>query len=387
MQKVAEKPIIAFYNVTFELVAFLKEIKKQNWEPLNLTITGEHILEYIKPTYAIIKQVLPDEPICIKLQKMGCIMIRLAHMPHPLDSQVPPLFYDLKSEGVYAAEYFVKRGYKSLAFMGRTPLGIFKELSDSFLNRAKELGCQSYLLQYMENKIPYTRSTKQSVMFRSQHGEFKKWMKKIPKPLAIATFNDFEASKLCDMCRILGYSVPDTIAVLGRGNNINSCECTAIPISSTELDDSQLVLKAIEMLKTLKENGSYDKKTVYVIPRGIVTRASTDIVLKHSELINNALRYIRSNIKEMLTVPDIIKALKTTRRKLEYAFQKELNCTINTELQRIRMLKCCEVLKTTNMKCKDVALNVGFNSNIAFSHAFKKYFKMTPGQYRKSHRK
>jgi AraC-like DNA-binding protein len=51
------------------------------------------------------------------------------------------------------------------------------------------------------------------------------------------------------------------------------------------------------------------------------------------------------------------------------------------------MLKCCEYLKTTHMKLKDIATHVGFNSNIAFSNAFKNTFNMTPGLYRKTHGK
>lgn len=63
------------------------------------------------------------------------------------------------------------------------------------------------------------------------------------------------------------------------------------------------------------------------------------------------------------------------KKKTGSTFLKLLTC--------IRMKKAFDLIQDRNVKFKSISSNVGFINSRYFSHTFKKYYGITPAEFRK----
>ncbi|RMH16004.1 MAG: AraC family transcriptional regulator [Gammaproteobacteria bacterium] len=99
--------------------------------------------------------------------------------------------------------------------------------------------------------------------------------------------------------------------------------------------------------------------------------------------INRALMAIHTGFENVLTLADIGREAGMSRSNLALRFKEVLGETLMDYLMRWRMLKAQELLKTSDYSLSDIAERVGYKSESAFSHTFKKQFGQTPGNFRR----
>lgn len=76
------------------------------------------------------------------------------------------------------------------------------------------------------------------------------------------------------------------------------------------------------------------------------------------------------------------KCLKTMERRLKIVIKMTL-----TEIrQRLSLLYCIEELKDLTLSITEIAIDGGYSSCSNFTKAFKKYYKISPKEYRKRFR-
>ena len=63
-------------------------------------------------------------------------------------------------------------------------------------------------------------------------------------------------------------------------------------------------------------------------------------------------------------------------------FKEETSVSINAYINSLRMTKAAELLKDNNSYIKEVAISVGFEDQLYFSRQFKRYYGVTPSEYR-----
>lgn len=105
--------------------------------------------------------------------------------------------------------------------------------------------------------------------------------------------------------------------------------------------------------------------------------------MDHLDSITVAVGYIENNIKGNLTLNDIAKEALMS----PYYFHRVFSLIVNKSLMeyiRLRRLTLSAVDISDNRKILDIALEYGFNSEETYIRAFKKAFKMTPGEFKKS---
>lgn len=98
--------------------------------------------------------------------------------------------------------------------------------------------------------------------------------------------------------------------------------------------------------------------------------------------VNLAIEYINEMYMQNISVSDIADRIGVTRAHLNYAFQKELNISIQKFLIDFRMHKAANLLVSTSLSVKEIASQVGYNDQLVFSKAFKKKFGVSPKNYR-----
>jgi|GEM_PF-5749304 len=105
--------------------------------------------------------------------------------------------------------------------------------------------------------------------------------------------------------------------------------------------------------------------------------------MDHLESVTAAVEYIENNLKDNLTLNDIAKEALIS----PYYFHRVFRLIVNKSLMeyiRLRRLTLSAANIADNGKILDVAFEYGFNSEETYIRAFKKAFKMTPGEFKKS---
>ncbi|MCR1838039.1 AraC family transcriptional regulator [Pasteurella caecimuris] len=72
-----------------------------------------------------------------------------------------------------------------------------------------------------------------------------------------------------------------------------------------------------------------------------------------------------------------------SKAQLIRLFNRQLGVSPYNFVNHIRLQKAAELLKHSQQSVLSIALNCGFQSESNFGKAFKKYYQLTPGQYRK----
>lgn len=86
-----------------------------------------------------------------------------------------------------------------------------------------------------------------------------------------------------------------------------------------------------------------------------------------------------------LSINSIAKHLMMNRSYLSTSFKEFQNQSPKEYLLQVRMQRASELLITTNEPIKIVAYSVGYDDPLNFSKAFRKYYQLSPSQYREAH--
>lgn len=98
--------------------------------------------------------------------------------------------------------------------------------------------------------------------------------------------------------------------------------------------------------------------------------------------IQNAIDYIEEHLHDSLSLDEIAKQANFSRWHFQIVFNSAVGETVKDYIRKRRLSESLEDLKT-DKRIIDIALWAGFESQEAYTRAFKNFFGMTPGDYRK----
>ena len=96
-----------------------------------------------------------------------------------------------------------------------------------------------------------------------------------------------------------------------------------------------------------------------------------------------ALQYIHAEAESGLSLARIAAAAGMSRSNLAARFKETLGLTPMAYATQWRMLKARELLALPGLGLADIAARVGYASEAAFSRAFSRTFRQTPGAFRR----
>jgi AraC-like DNA-binding protein len=102
----------------------------------------------------------------------------------------------------------------------------------------------------------------------------------------------------------------------------------------------------------------------------------------HSKEIQTALNYIEINLCEKLSLEEIANAVGYSKFYFHRAFQSETGESVYEYIRKRRLAKAASLLLSTDVPILDIALTFCFESQEAFTRAFKSVYQMPPGRYR-----
>jgi AraC-like DNA-binding protein len=97
------------------------------------------------------------------------------------------------------------------------------------------------------------------------------------------------------------------------------------------------------------------------------------------------LDFINNNLDKEISISKLTKMYYISESTLRRSFIKKFGISFSLYLQKVRLEKGEELLARTNKHIHEIALQVGYRSAAAFTHAFKQHFGYTPTSIRERH--
>ena len=108
---------------------------------------------------------------------------------------------------------------------------------------------------------------------------------------------------------------------------------------------------------------------------------------KPGDYVNFTCKYIEDHYMENIQLSDIAIVAHVSPSYLSTRFKKETGMNFTEYLVRYRMNKAEELLKESNLRCREIAEQVGYFDYAHFSKIFKKYIGVSPREYQEKCRK
>lgn len=378
-----EKPVVVLEG-KFEdslLKGVFEQATEYGWRILDLQVTFGNILPGIRPI-GLLTHSFIHMPLVQEFQAKGLPVVRMGLFPHPEDDLVlPAILPDYAAAGRLAAEHFAEHNFKHLAYVGHQPWPEYPYAYYGFQKRGLELGCECHLLQM--KKSP-SMSPPEKFHFLMQ--QVSDWLAELPKPVGVFTYSDRRAAGIYARARLDGLESPESVALLGMGNNISTCELLPVPLSSIDLNHEERGRQAVALLKQLSTGEIPGRLPLMIAPKGIVERQSTNLMAVPDPVVARALRFIWDHFLENLSVDDVAAAAAVARSTICRKFQYSLGRGVNAELRRKRLEHCKTLLRSTDMPISYIANLCGFSSVKYLFKIFRGAYGITPGDYRQQSR-
>jgi LacI family transcriptional regulator len=321
-----------------------------------------------------------DRQLARKLMSMRKPLVNTTSMLMSLD--IPFVDVDHIQAGRLAAKHFLDREFTHFGYFGSASTNVSKERERGFRDALAEVGhslssCYSEYLPRPPLKTSWKKSDQR----------IQAWLAGLPKPVAIFASNDVPARNLATMARMLGFRIPDDIALLGVDNDEMECLLSSPPLSSVANPAEHIGYEAAGLLDRLMAGERPLKSPLWIPPQHVVTRQSTDIVAVADSEVSTALVFIRQNVARAIGVADVVDAVSAGRRDLERRFRKALGRTPLQQIHRERIETAKKYLATTNLLMPSVARRSGYATPQRFAAVFRHATGMSPQAYRRKSRR
>ena len=105
--------------------------------------------------------------------------------------------------------------------------------------------------------------------------------------------------------------------------------------------------------------------------------------LKDADLLLQVQAYIDSNLHRSLPIAALCKEFNTNKTSLQEHFRAYSGLSLHAFLLQSRMEKAEFLLRETGDPVKYIAMQCGYRKVHSFIKAFKAYWRLSPGAYRK----
>lgn len=105
---------------------------------------------------------------------------------------------------------------------------------------------------------------------------------------------------------------------------------------------------------------------------------------KEIERLKEIMKYVDKHYKEPILQKDIAKNFYLSREHFSRFFKTYTGITFKEYLTKYRLVEAEKKLRFTDSNIIDIAMNTGFSDSRQFINSFKKYYSITPYQYKKN---
>lgn len=132
-------------------------------------------------------------------------------------------------------------------------------------------------------------------------------------------------------------------------------------------------MKIAKMIKTTMTSFTYSKDMEGALPQ----------LSRYRAMIQQSLFYIETHLHEQIGLEEVASEALLSPYHYHRIFRNEVGMTVVDYIRNRRMSLASTTLRSTDAGILDIALACGFESQEAFTRAFRKLYGMPPGRFRK----
>ena len=282
-----------------------------------------------------------------------------------------------------------------------------EEIGRAAANHLLSIGtCRSYAFVHNPSVLPWSvdrcrafRETLRDNGFWCHELKAPDGLQKLERPVGVFAANDDRGYDVVEFCHAHRLRVPEDVAVLGINNDTLICENCHPKLSSIQPDFEQegfLAAKTLARMMTTKVVRTKNRKATSAIPhpsaliphslfvgvRQIVRRESTAELSPSGKLVQKALAFIRKNAVRGISVDDVARHLKVSRRLADLRFRELQGMTIGETIIDLRLAEVKRLLRSTKEPIDAIAASCGYENPNYLKNLFKKRFAMTMREFR-----
>ena len=279
--------------------------------------------------------------------------------------------------GKMAAQHYVDRGLRSLAYVGHPTARWSTERFSGFESVIQEVGLTCQVCPF--NVFARTDGGSQSSGFRQ-------WLATLPPQTGVFAGNDSIAEIVLATALEAGLNVPEQLAVVGVDNDEMTAQMTTPALTSVDANSERIGHEAARILESMLNGASPPTEPIRIPPIGVVARASSDVLALADDDVRSAVRFIRDHAASPISVDDVLAEVPLSRRPLEKRFRKVLGRSILDEIHRVHVERAAQLLVGTDLSMPDVARASGFATYTRMGIVFRKLTGRSPTGHRSQFR-
>lgn len=163
------------------------------------------------------------------------------------------------------------------------------------------------------------------------------------------------------------YNIIDSLDAIG-------IDLQKVNISSAEIFDN------IQKSDTLGDLREFAENTIFKCIDLIGGYRS----IQHEVIVDKVLEFLRNNYHDNIGLEEAASKVYLSPGYLNNIFKASTGTTVYEYITRLRMESAAKLLKNSSSKIQDIATQVGYNSAQSFIRLFKKYYNMTPIEFRRN---
>ena len=271
-----------------------------------------------------------------------------------------------------------------------------EEIGRAAANHLLAIGkCRSYafvhnpsVMQWSVNRCKVFRETLRDNGFWCHELKTPEGLQKLERPVGIFAANDDRGYDVIEFCHAHHIRIPEDAAVLGINNDTLICENCHPRLSSIQPDFEQEGYLAAETLsRMMRPSTASNLKTskpltFFVGVRQIVRRESTAEFSQAGKLVQKALAYINQNALKGISVSDVVRHLRVSRRLADLRFRELQGATIGETIISLRLAEVKRLLRSTKEPVDSIATQCGYSNPNYLKNLFKRRFAMSMREFR-----
>ena len=290
---------------------------------------------------------------------------------------VPTVAADSRAIGKMAAEHFMSRGFKHFAFYEHSRMPGERTRREGFEATLKSKGHSLHIIGVCRGQGMGEHLTPSDAYI-----ELGKQLSHLPKPVAVLAEFDDRAIEVMDAALDAGLRVPEQVAILGVDNDELRCPFAQVPLSSIDNDEERIGYEAARALQELLDNKPAPEEPIWIPPRHVVVRQSTNILAIPHEQVATALRMIWEHFREPIDAVRVAAEIPLSYPQLHLSFVKYVGHSMADEIERLRMEHAQQMLVATSAKLLEVAFKSGFGTADRMGRVFSRRLGISPSEYR-----
>jgi AraC-like DNA-binding protein len=174
--------------------------------------------------------------------------------------------------------------------------------------------------------------------------------------------------------------VTDAEPALALAYELLTDEVRALP-ATAPLEASRAVCALSELLLALSERNAQRAPTHAIVPQHPLETVQPGS--RADRAMEEAAQLLKTKLGENWTVTRLARALGMSRAACARRFTRALGTTPLRYLTLERMRLAAKLLQEGDLSLAEIAARVGYESEFAFSRAFKRAYGVPPGQFRR----